>query len=212
LTITTNLCYNVYMQTDYSMNTKQDLLDLPLKPARVDAVSTYVDEYLSKKETRWLATHGLVYTTNGITKCMAAWHAVAKYCPWHTTDSTVCLVSVGEGAKPTVSAMFSRLTRWRCLMIDPLLYKRWRGIPSTLPSLICDYGLPMSFNGDKVVLLSINAHVDLNWYHHQFLAPQMLTVAIPCHVQQVIANHEPTASYIDYGIAAGRNEVLVWTR
>lgn len=186
-----------------------NLLDEPIERAHVTAVSDYVDKWLAHKELRRLTAYGLVTTINGITKCSATWQAISQYCQWDPTDTDVRLVSIGEGARPSVSAMCSLLTDWRCLMIDPQLSNKWYELSDKIPGLTCNTGLPLAFKSSKLILLSINAHVDLNWYYHQFYAPKMLVIAMPCHVQQVIEDHTPIF-YIDYGIACGRNEMLVW--
>jgi hypothetical protein len=190
------------------------LLDIPLEPPSADAITVYIDQFLSLRYNK-LLNRRLLSTANGITKTMAAWNAVARYSPFKGSKD-VMLVSVGEGISPTVSAAFALWTKWDCFSIDPRLNTRWlnnkaigignlHGMRERAEAITYVYA-------HNLVLLSVNSHVDLNAIYHKVDAEKVMVVAIPCHVQQVIAGNEPDYTYVDYGIASGRNEVLVWTK
>lgn len=155
---------------------------------------------------------GLFPDAKEITESYAAFNAVSKKLKQYKFDDPeVTLVSVGDGRTPRTAALFAFRTKWQCVSVDPLLkvenIKYWE---DNIQQLMCipQYVEDIDLNYDKVVIVAVHSHANLQKTLEHVRGKTRSLVAIPCCKPY---NHEiRPIEYRDAGIWSPKNLVKVW--
>ena len=156
---------------------------------------------------------GLFPDAKEITESYGALNAVqTKLKQYDPMDPEVTLVSVGDGKTPRTASLFAFRTKWQCISIDPILdtgkipyweenIQRLKCIPKRIEQL--------DINEDKVVIVAVHSHANLQSILQHVWGKVRSLVAIPCCVPYIHESIRPM-EYSDSGIWSPKNIVKVW--
>ncbi len=99
--------------------------------------------------------------------------------PWLSSlDPEVVLVSVADGCRPDQGAFFALATAWTCHSVDPeLADRKW---PIDHLTAHRDPVERVRITAPRVVVVSVNAHVDLAVALSAVVAEKVAVLAVPC--------------------------------
>lgn len=162
------------------------------KSTKIDSMDTssrsltfrYMDEFLALGCSVDLIEAKLYPNAKELAESMSAFNAVREYlllrrhCKDRVTDNevngilstsdpSVTLVAVGDGATPRTAGLFAFRTSWRCVSIDPALrsfqHRPWSSIErlEEYPKKVQDVTVNIVGQLSKVVLVAWHAHVSI---------------------------------------------------
>lgn len=175
----------------------------------------YMNEFIKlNKSGSDMLQLGLFPDAKEITESCGAYNAVmTKLKQYDPMDPAVTLVSVGDGTTPRTAALFAFRTKWNCVSIDPLL-KNCAGYEEKIQRLTCYNSKvedihPSRLEFDKVVIVAVHSHANLQNILQHVRGKVRSLVAIPCCVPYVHESIKPI-EYSDSGIWSPKNTVKVW--
>lgn len=137
-------------------------------------------------------------------------HKTTKYA---LNDPAVTVVVVGDGNTPRTAAMFAMRTAYTCLSIDPRLkkdkIKYWENNIQRLKCYPCRVEDMTTMTFDKLLIIAVHSHANLQTTVDKFIAKERMVIAIPCCVAQEL-NYKPDMEYVDESIWSPCNTVKVW--
>lgn len=174
----------------------------------------YLNDFIKLNKSGSDMLHlGLFPDAKEITESYGALNAVrTKLKQYDLDDPTVTLVSVGDGITPRTAALFAFRTKWQCISIDPLLkvdkmlyweenIQRLRCFPGKVENV--------DINEDKVVIVAVHSHANLQSILQHVRGKVRSLVAIPCCVPYIHESIRPM-EYSDSGVWSPKNIVKVW--
>lgn len=173
----------------------------------------YMNEFIKMdKSARDLLSLDLFPNAKEITESSAAVNAVVTNLKFYDRkDPEVTLVSVGDGRTPRTASLFAFRTKWNCVSIDPnLKVEKILFWESNIQRLKC---IPkqveeVDLNFEKVVIVAVHSHANLQSTLSHIRGKVRSLVAIPCCISY---NHATKPKeYQDSGIWSPKNTVKVW--
>jgi hypothetical protein len=144
-----------------------------------------------------------------VTESFGARQAIAHVSGLDPRDSSVMLVSVGDGTTPRTAATFALTTAWQCHAVDPRL--RAKATWNRIPRLTCHRVRveEVELQADTVVVAMVHAHVEASAALASIRARRVVVIAMPCCVP-VGLPVEPVVRYRDRFIGSPSNEIAIW--
>lgn len=131
-------------------------------------------------------------------------------------DTNITFVCIGDGKWSRTAIIFSFLTGWRCISVDPQIPDGFdSGSKVEVHSAkIEDIKIECS---DLTIVTFVHAHVDLEPSLRSLQLPpggKLSVVSIPCckwhRRHATLLESRPDAEYIDYAIHSPHNLIRIW--
>jgi hypothetical protein len=185
----------------------------------------YVDQFLGLKcAPDFLASRVLPRNNQSkeISECMGALTAVRETLgASRFGDREVNLLDVGCGHAPRAAALFALMTTWTCEGVDPVLKRQAKGVsncfglPLTLEQWASDQDDVIVNGTSPLVVVAVHSHAPLAPLEAQIGRRELLVVALPCCVPQMIRRpdgtlYQCTRTYQDPHVLSEQRTVKVW--
>ena len=150
-----------------------------------------------------------------ISESFAAHNAVRKHLRGsHSfTDPALCVVAVGDGARPRTAATFAFRSRAECWSVDPALRPDMRKLRRVLRLHVLKSraeDVTLDLGTRPVVVVAVHSHATLAAARACVRTTgAVAVVAIACCVPQTL-DRPPDVEYPDFGIMSPKRIVSVW--
>ena len=173
----------------------------------------YLNEFIRQwKSASDMLILGIYPNAKEITESYGAFNAVRNKLKYDLSDPNVTLVSVGDGKTPRTATLFAFRTNWQYVSIDPMLDKTkipvWESRIQRL-KCIASKVEDVDLMYDKLIILAVHSHADLQETLQHVRGKVRSLVAIPCCVPYS-CGLVPSKQYQDAGIWSPKNTVKVW--
>jgi hypothetical protein len=138
-------------------------------------------------------------------------------------ERVLCLC-VGDGKNPQTGLLFSGLTNWKVLSVDPIMKKKWVE-QKDVKNLKCVNGYIECIDFDKIkrndldmiVIVGVHCHANLDLFWKDLIVKfdlPMICLSIPCCTgySQTLKDVLPEVNLVETGILSVKNKVLIWAR
>ena len=142
---------------------------------------------------------------------------------YSVNNEKILCINVGDGKNPKSAIVFSALTRWKVLSVDPLMEENWinqiefdnlKCISSFVEGLIFDQICSQIV--DLIIIVGVHCHADLNSFFHKIsssLHLPTLLYSIPCCIPEFQnLDFPPRLDFKDQGIISKKNQVFIWAK
>lgn len=164
-----------------------------------------------------------------VTESFAMWRAAVDILKLDPKGNTTVIV-IGDGTRPRTAAVFSHLTQWDCVSVDPLMDLNWfteyekqrEKIGCPLVRLVPYRRKAMDFEVDcetaRCLLVLPHSHASLT---EALTSPinysQLDVIAMPCcknieqkYLEKKFALEHNLFTYVDTNVWSPKNTVHIW--